>query len=293
MSKQKDRVEIYKKTTDLDEAVVGRVLLVEGVLVEHFTDDVLGRLAHRQQQRLVRHVLAQRLAVDLQRPARVRTAVLLPSTFSFSTQKQIMQPMRRSGCETINRLGLDTFHWESIISSLLSRYGNTVRTLDRNSCNLRSSFCWRRLRITASGLLMERVKLVSGSSARRRRREKRKQTIRLPRRPRSTRGTSMSTRPISFHEKCEIETKSRKSGHRRRQRHPLAWLQLIELYWGINEQWVTYCKSPGWSDFYRLLIICIRRGIPSRLNLITSVATPFGNYWSDGTTLPLDATQQH
>jgi hypothetical protein len=37
-------------------------------------------------------------------------------------------------------------------------------SFERKSCNLLSSSCYLRQRISASGLLMERVKLVSGSN---------------------------------------------------------------------------------------------------------------------------------
>ena len=49
----------------LDEAVVGRVLSIERVLVEHFANHVGGRFPDRKEKSLVRHVPAETLAVNL------------------------------------------------------------------------------------------------------------------------------------------------------------------------------------------------------------------------------------
>ena len=57
----------------LDEAEVRRLPPVYRVLVQHLLHHPGRRVVHRQQQRLVRHVLPQTLAVDLQRAARVGT----------------------------------------------------------------------------------------------------------------------------------------------------------------------------------------------------------------------------
>lgn len=55
-----------------------RVDLVHAVLGEHLAYDGLGAVPDRQQQRFVRHVPAQTLAVDLERSAGVRAAVPRP-----------------------------------------------------------------------------------------------------------------------------------------------------------------------------------------------------------------------
>ena len=55
----------------LDEAEPGGLPAVLPVLLEHLLDDVGGRVLDGEQQRLVRHVLAQRLAVDLERATSV------------------------------------------------------------------------------------------------------------------------------------------------------------------------------------------------------------------------------
>jgi hypothetical protein len=48
----------------------------DAVLLEHLQDDLCGSVPHREEEGLVGHVLAQRLTVDLQGPARVGAPVL-------------------------------------------------------------------------------------------------------------------------------------------------------------------------------------------------------------------------
>jgi hypothetical protein len=48
----------------------------DAVFLEHLQDDLCGGVPHREQEGLVGHVLAQRLTVDFQGPARVRAPVL-------------------------------------------------------------------------------------------------------------------------------------------------------------------------------------------------------------------------
>lgn len=57
---------IRRRARHLDQAIIGRVLSGERVLVQHLSHHVGRRLADRQQKRLVRHVTAQTLPVDLQ-----------------------------------------------------------------------------------------------------------------------------------------------------------------------------------------------------------------------------------
>ena len=62
----------------LHEAEVVRLLPVQAVLLEHLFDDERGRVVDRQQQGLVRDLLAEGLAVNLERAAGVRASVFAP-----------------------------------------------------------------------------------------------------------------------------------------------------------------------------------------------------------------------
>lgn len=53
------------QTKYLDEAIIGRILAVQSVFIQHFAYHVSSCFSYRQQQRLVRHITAQRLAVNL------------------------------------------------------------------------------------------------------------------------------------------------------------------------------------------------------------------------------------
>jgi hypothetical protein len=62
--------------SNLDEAIVGRLLPVLAVLFQHLLNDVGGRVLDGEEQGLVGHVLAESLAVYLERSARVGASIL-------------------------------------------------------------------------------------------------------------------------------------------------------------------------------------------------------------------------
>ena len=65
---------------------------VDGVLVQHLLHHAAGRVVHRQQQRLVGHVLPQGLAVYLERAPGVRAAVLGPELLQLLLELLLPPP---------------------------------------------------------------------------------------------------------------------------------------------------------------------------------------------------------
>lgn len=61
--------------SDLDEAIVQGIGLLQAIFAEHFPNNRLSAVAYGEQQRLVGHILAEALAVDFQCAARVGSAV--------------------------------------------------------------------------------------------------------------------------------------------------------------------------------------------------------------------------
>ena len=65
---------------------------VNGVLVQHLLHHAGGRVVHGEQQRLVRHVLPQRLAVDLEGAPGVRAPILGPELLQLLLQLLLPPP---------------------------------------------------------------------------------------------------------------------------------------------------------------------------------------------------------
>lgn len=70
----------------LYQTIVQRIRLIQSILGQHLPDHRLGTIPDRQQQSLVRHILTQALAINLQSASGIRATILGPELLQLLLQ---------------------------------------------------------------------------------------------------------------------------------------------------------------------------------------------------------------
>ena len=126
----------------LHEAEVVRLLPVQAVLLEHLFDDERGRVVDRQQQGLVRDLLAERLAVNLERAAGVRASVFAPELDQLLLEL-LLSPSSHDGLGVRNgpgEAGVGKFWKEA--ETLFNGFGPNIKPEYLSMDSLRKCFKW-------------------------------------------------------------------------------------------------------------------------------------------------------